>query len=438
MTASRFRGVRPPREDRGVRSGLLLLLVGLAGCASSTPSTTSAGSTPAGDPDNPREPEARAALTLVPKAAPSTAPGPAASYTPWPGFLHDSTHTGSAPVTGPQTGKLRWKRRLEGAVVPGPAIAKDGTIYIASNAGTLHALDPATGKDRWTYAGGGPYGSDLSTVPLVLVDGTILWPGPSNTLIALTPAGELRWKLELDSAPLSPALGDDGTVYVNDMGGGVRALDLSGAQPRTLWSLSLGSGSSYGQTTLTPEGLVLGVLDNTLFGVRDGKVAWRFKIRSMLEVTPAVAPDGTVVVGTNDGNEYGVDGRTGKQVWATPRGSITYSSAAVTRSGIAYFGDHRGALDVLESNTGKVIARHVGLARTKARGDVGVWTAPAVDEQGNVYFGTRTGHVYGFSALGKRLFDIDAGDTVDSYPALGPDGTLYIGSESGTFYAVGD
>ena len=72
------------------------------------------------------------------------------------------------------------------------------------------------------------------------------------------------------------------------LAGGVRALDVSGAQPKTLWAVSLGRGSSYGQTTLTPDGLVLGVLDNALFGVRDGKVAWRFKIRSMLEVTPAL------------------------------------------------------------------------------------------------------------------------------------------------------
>lgn len=413
----------------------LALAPGLAGCGSS-----SGGGAPgtAADPGNAREPEARAALTLVPRTAPPTTPAPAASYTPWPGFLHDAAHTGSAPVRGPQTGRIRWSRQLEGAVVPGPAIAKDGTVYAASNAGTLHALDPRTGKDEWVYAGPGPYGSDLSTVPLVLEDGTILWPGPPNTLIALTPRGELRWKLRFDSPPLSPALGPDGTVYVNDMGGGMRALDVSGARPRTLWSLSLGSGASYGQATLTPGGLVLGVLDNTLFGVRRGKVVWRFAIRSMLEVTPAVGPDGTVVVGTNDGKEYGVDSRTGEQIWATSRGSITYSSAAVTRAGVAYFGDHRGALDVLDAQSGEVLARHVGLARTKAKGDVGVWTSPAVDGKGDVYFGTRAGHVYGFSPLGRRLFDLDAGQTVDSYPALGADGTLFVGSENGKLYAIGD
>ncbi len=67
---------------------------------------------------------------------------------------------------------------------------------------------------------------------------------------------------------------------------------------------------------------------------------------------------------------------------------------------------------------------------------MGVWTSPAVDSVGNVYFGTVVGHVYGFGADGRRLFDLDTGATVDSYPALGPDGTLYIGSTNGLLYAV--
>ena len=48
-------------------------------------------------------------------------------------------------------------------VTPGPVVAADGTIYSATNAGVLHALDPATGADRWTYDGGGGYGGEVRT-----------------------------------------------------------------------------------------------------------------------------------------------------------------------------------------------------------------------------------------------------------------------------------
>lgn len=393
-----------------------------------------------GDPDNPREPRARAALEVVPVRAPRLTPPPARAYTPWPEFGHDPQHTGSAPVRGPQDGTVRWRRKLEGPVVPGPAIARDGTVYAASNGGVLHALDPATGKDRWTFDGGGAYGSDLSTVPLVLRDGTVLWPGPDQTLFALTPQGRERWRLRFDATVLSPALGADGTVYVTDMAGGLRALDVSAERPRTRWSLSLGSGTSYASATVGPDGMVYGAVDRHLVAVRDagasGRQRWRFSARSIIEVSPAVGPDGTVVLGTNDQFEYGI-GPDGKERWRVPRNSLTYSSAAVTRAGVAYYGDHRGALNVVDARDGTVLARHVGQAQTKARGDVGVWTAPAIDREGSVYFGTSVGHVYGFSAQGVRLFDVDTGSTVDSYPALGADGTLYVGSESGELYAFG-
>ena len=86
-----------------------------------------------------------------------------------------------------------------------------------------------------------------------------------------------------------------------------------------------------------------------------------------------------------------------------------------------------------------MLSRRVhGLLRTPQRKSAGVWTSPAVDADGNVYFGTRRGHVHGFAPSGRRLFDIDTGATVDSYPAITADGTLLIGSADGTLLAVRD
>lgn len=433
------------RAGAAAGAAAVVLALAAAGCggggAPERPGTATGqearGATTAADPGNPREPEARAALELAPATPPPTAPSPARAATPWPGFGHDPQHTGSAPVRGPQTAALRWSRTLEGAVVPGPAIAADGTVYAASNGGVLHALDPATGRDRWTFDGGGPYGSDLSTVPLVLPDGTVLWPGPGSTLFALDARGRERWRLAFDAPVLSPARGADGTVYVTDTAGGLRALDVSRARPRTRWRTSLGDGISYASPAIGPDGTVYGAVDEELVAVSArGAVRWRFAAERVIEVSPAVAPDGTVVLGTNDAFQYGVS-PDGTERWRIRRNAWTYSSPAVTAAGVAYFGDHRGALDVVDAHTGEELARHVGQARTKARGDVGVWTAPVIDREGSVYFGTRTGAVHGFSATGRRLFTLHTGGTVDANPALGADGTLYIGSEDGRLYAIG-
>lgn len=46
------------------------------------------------------------------------------------------------------------------------------------------------------------------------------------------------------------------------------------------------------------------------------------------------------------------------------------------------------------------------------------------------------GHIYGFGTSGHQLFDLNAGGKFDSYPALAPDGTLLVGDDDGTLFAI--
>lgn len=158
--------------------------------------------------------------------------------TPWPAALHDSRHSGASTATGPKTGTVRWRRKLEGAVTAGPVIGQDGTIYAASNGGVLHALDAATGADRWTYDSGHTEGGDLSISPLVLPDRTVLWPTPGAELVALSPTGTPLWSQPLPGQPTSPASVDGHRIYVGDLSGAVSALDVMGASGhRLVWTV---------------------------------------------------------------------------------------------------------------------------------------------------------------------------------------------------------
>ena len=87
-----------------------------------------------------------------------------------------------------------------------------------------------------------------------------------------------------------------------------------------------------------------------------------------------------------------------------------------------------GSSTILDTDTGRVIRRDTGAGE--------LWTSAAVDARRDLYFASRTGHVYGFNADGRRLFDLDAGGKFDSYPALAPDGTLLIGDDDGTLLAL--
>ena len=368
---------------------------------------------------------------------PGTEPQSKRSYAPWPGAEHDPRHSSSSPAKGPTSGELLWKRSLEGAVVPGPAVGRDGTIYAASNGGVLHAFGP-DGSERWSFDGGSGYGSDLSTTPAITRRGTILWPGP-GALFALDPDGDLLWRHDFETQVLSPLLGDDsgGTVYAMEAGGKLTALSTDDDAADVIWTAELGS-TSFSSPALGADGTIYAGADASLFAVDPGgDVRWSYETGDLIEVSPAVGPDGTIVIGSNDAMAYGIR-PDGSELWSHDLGEITYSSPAASGDGTAYIGDHSGAVKALDLGDGSEIARYAGQGRTEDELSVGVWTAPLIDAEGNVYFGTRLGHVYGFTAAGERLFDVQTGATVDSYPALSAEGTLLIGSEDGNLYAIGD
>lgn len=352
---------------------------------------------------------------------------------PWPQASHDGRRSGSSEAVGPQSGHLRWTRTLEGNVTPGPVIGRGGVVYAASNAGVLHAIDATSGKDLWTYAAGHGYGVDLSTSPALLEDGTVLWPGPDG-LTALDRKGHKLWNLRVKGQPSSPAVHGD-RVVVGTSNGDVLGVDVT--RGTALWTAHL-DGSSYGSVALSPTDphRAYQTVDDQLVALDDERVSWRKGLDELVEVSPAVAPDGTVVVGGNAPYERAFS-PSGKEVWTYDRQAETYSSPVVTDDGIAYFGDHDGVVTGIDVASGGVLARYIGPTKRPADNrSIGVWTSPVIDAHHDVYWGTRSGHVRGVAADGRELFDLDVAATADSYPALA-DGLLVVGLTDGRLLGIG-
>jgi len=310
----------------------LLLLAGCGGSSGGDTTGSAAGSVA----------ETAAPTGVVLPAAPLAGPvGKASPVGSWPSFAHDPGHGGGAPVVGPQSAKLLWRRQLEGPVVPGPAVGKGGVVYAASNGGALHAVDLESGTDFWTFEGGGSYGSDLSTVPALLPGGEVLWPGPENTLFALDEEGQELWSEQLPGQPTSPVVTADGNVVVGDTAGTLEQLKLQPkGKPQVEWQVELGD-TSFSSPALGKDGTVYTTTEKGLYAVKDGKVLWSFAGDSISEVSPAVAPDGTIILGTND-SEYGISPE-GKALWRHKNGTRTYSSPVVTEGGLVYYGDNAGS-----------------------------------------------------------------------------------------------
>jgi PQQ-like domain len=165
----------------GVTAHRQALTSGLAGCPGSIKDE------PAGDTPAAEQRVDEAIFGLSQRRDPSTASECLASAG------YEARHSSATKATGPRRGLVKRKAVLSGDLTPGPVIRVDGSVLAASHSGVLHALDPATGQQRWRFDGGGGYGSDLSTSPAVVGDGTIVWPGPNRTLFAPSASGDLLW-----------------------------------------------------------------------------------------------------------------------------------------------------------------------------------------------------------------------------------------------------
>lgn len=415
------------RGRSAVAVGVLVVLLGACGAAPTGPSV------PADPTDGPVVSTVSGRhLGGTPLDSARAAPG-AATWAPWPAALHDARHSGAAAVDGPTTGTVRWHRRLEAAVTPGAVVGPDGTIYAAANGGVLHALDPATGADRWTYDSGSRGGGDLSTSPLVLADGTILWGTAGRILVALSPGGARLWSERLPARPTSPASADGSRVYVGDTSGGVTAFEVGPGTHRIAWTVDVGT-TSYGSVATDGAGRVYTTADSALVALDDrgdtGALAWRADPGDgITEVSAGLAADGTVLLGTNGRREwaYRADGT---PRWDAPR-VITYSSPSVTADGLAYVADHSGRVRVLDVTDGAEVAAY------QLEPPQQIWTSVAVDRAHRAYFGTQDGHLLGVEPDGEVLFDVDLGAPIDSYPALTGDAAVIIGARNGELVAVG-
>jgi outer membrane protein assembly factor BamB len=179
------------------------------------------------------------------------------------------------------------------------------------------------------------------------------------------------------------------------------------------------------------------------------RVKWSFHTHGYVVSSPAIA-DGTVYVGSNDGNLYAVDAASGTQKWKFRTGSRVASSPAVS-DGIAYFGSYDGNFYAVDTATGHVkwkfkTAGERRFAGTHLHGTqpvaetmpdpFDVYLSSPVLSHGAVYFGSGDGNVYSLdAATGSMNWTFKTGDVVHASPAI-DGGTLFVGSWDSYFYAL--
>jgi len=314
----------------------------------------------------------------------------------------------------------------------------------------------ANGKDmqpRWRWGGA----QRLQATPAVGPDATVYMVSGSGALYALSPDGVPKWRRQVAEPPLeSPAAGPDGTVYVTSADGKLHAVASDGT-PK--WTCHVGAPGTNHVTVDERGAVYVASRDYHVYAVDpDGTVRWRFKTGAEVHSTPAIDPRGNVYFGSDDFFFYAVSpegkrhwryktlGPIGMDPFVGPEGAILIQTDRNTLTVFTPRGGIQAQLTwpqatgdgVSRTDGGYYVASPGGLIAVSVEGSV-LWKYPYADRalvvtpDGNVMPVEYTGWVRCLSPEEEVLWasnGLTRGYTSGS-PALGPEGTVYIGGVDG-------
>ena len=391
--------------------------------------------------------------------------------------------------------KLKWVGAHVLGEIRAPAVSDDNNVYMTSNDHYLRKFSATTGEqlwefDLWTSADGDSPSGNTHTTPSIDTDGTV-YVGTGDTsgkvgrVYAINPDGTKKWVVAGDaekgfwnkgqaSKPrinyLTCAIGEN-HIYMGNGGstGSVLAVDKNtGYRVGYVANADNSGGPSGGVSAgiaLANNTLIWAGGKNGLFGASasalntGGNVMWAWQIYSSGNDKPSENMNASVAVDAT-GTIYGIAtfpsigssafaiGSDGVEKWRTSLGNVgtlDQGGVVIGLDGSIIVtvkrapGEATGGIVALSPNG--VIQWHYGVPED-------VSGCAAIDQAGNIHFGTQSGNYYIIKPeaseeqliLKKDLAALisesdsplkdnwEAGiGKIWSSPTIGPDGTIYIG-----------
>jgi outer membrane protein assembly factor BamB len=343
---------------------------------------------------------------------------------PWPMYCHDVRHTGRSPYsTADNPGIEQWRfDKNDDEFTGSPVIDDEGIIYIGNT--DLFAVYP-NGTEKWSIKIEGK----IASAPAIDENGILyvgsIWAHPNYLYAIYKNNGTLKWKYRAgDNIESSPAIGEDGTIYFCDCGNWqIKALYPNGTYK---WDYKTNF-VIYSSPAIGADGTIYcGSHDGNLYALypNNGTLKWKYHTSNWVGRGPCVADDGTVYFGSWDGHLYACHPN-GTLKWK--KGVKFSTTPVIGQDGTIYGGLYY--LYAINPEDGSIKwSFDPGEDRTIRGGN------PCISSEGIIIFGTHNGEYDGGELIAvnpdgtERWRIMLASDWIMSAPAIGEDGTVYVGS----------
>lgn len=251
---------------------------------------------------------------------------------------------------------LKWRFAINDGLSygAGPAVGNDGTVYVGSQDKNIYAINP-DGSQKWVFTAGGA----INCFPAISSTGIVYVIADDKKLYAISPSGAEIWSVALSGNSGAVSIGANGTIYAGTA--------------EYIYAINASDGSEkWNVAAKVTEKTSFAMNGNTIYAAQkggkglmalstNGNILWEYAVSGDI-YTPVVGKDGAIYFAAKATNKFHAVMSNGTKKWEyTTNRASNYCAPAIDENGIIYFGSQynsslgSSAIFALDTNDGTLL-----------------------------------------------------------------------------------